>query len=63
MRVIGGGGFFLARLIAGKGLEHAEVEIGLARGKRSHDKRETIKRRESDRELARMKRRGGRYKE
>jgi len=41
----------------------AKVEIGLARGKRMHDKRQTIKARESDRELARMKRRGGRYKE
>jgi SsrA-binding protein len=41
----------------------AKVEIGLARGKRVHDKRQTIKARESDRELARMKRRGGRYKE
>ena len=41
----------------------AKVELGLARGKRRHDKRETIKARESDRELARMKRRGGRYKE
>ena len=30
MRVISGGGFFLARLIAGEGLEHAEVEIRLA---------------------------------
>ena len=41
----------------------AKVEIGLARGKRRHDKRESIKARESDRELARMKRRGGRYKD
>ncbi len=41
----------------------AKVEIGLARGKRVHDKRQTIKTREADRELARMKRRGGRYKE
>jgi SsrA-binding protein len=31
----------------------AKVELGLARGKRRHDKRETIKRRESDRELER----------
>jgi SsrA-binding protein len=31
----------------------AKVEIGLARGKRRHDKRETIRKRESDRELAR----------
>jgi SsrA-binding protein len=40
-----------------------KVEIGLARGKRMHDKRESIKARESDRELLRMKRRGGRYRE
>ena len=39
----------------------AKVEIGLARGKRVHDKRESIRRREADRELARVKRRGGRY--
>jgi len=32
----------------------AKVELGLARGKRLHDKRETIKRRESDREAARL---------
>jgi SsrA-binding protein len=40
----------------------AKVEIGLVRGKRRHDKRETIKKRESDRELARAvrgRRRGG----
>ena len=36
----------------------AKVEIALARGKRAYDKRETIRRRESDRELARAKRRG-----
>ena len=30
MRVIGGGGFFLARLIAGKGFEHAKLEVRLA---------------------------------
>jgi len=41
----------------------AKVEIGLARGKRVHDKRESIRRREADRELARVKRRGGRYSE
>ena len=34
----------------------AKVELGLARGKRRHDKRETIRRRESDRELARVSR-------
>lgn len=38
----------------------AKVEIGLARGKRSHDKRETIRRRETDRELARSVRGRGR---
>ena len=31
----------------------AKVELGLARGKRRHDKRESIRRRETDRELAR----------
>jgi SsrA-binding protein len=31
----------------------AKVEIGLAKGKKLHDKRETIKQRESDRELKR----------
>ncbi len=37
---------------------HAKVEIGLARGKKKYDKRETIKRREQARELDRaMKRR------
>ena len=34
----------------------AKVELGLARGKRLHDKRETIKRRESDREVLRLTR-------
>ncbi len=33
----------------------AKVELGLGRGKKLHDKRETIKRREADRELARVK--------
>ena len=32
----------------------AKVEIALAKGKKQYDKRETIHRRESDRELARM---------
>lgn len=41
----------------------AKVQIGLARGKRVYDKRESIRRREADRELARIKRRGGRYSE
>ena len=36
----------------------AKVEIALARGKRTYDKRETIRRREVDRELARAQRRG-----
>ena len=30
MSVIGGGGLFLARLIASKSFKHAQVEIGLA---------------------------------
>ena len=34
----------------------AKVELGLARGKRVHDKREAIRRRESDREVARLTR-------
>ena len=34
----------------------AKVELGLARGKRIYDKRETIRRRESDREAARLTR-------
>ena len=34
----------------------AKVELGLARGKRIHDKRETVRRRETDRELARATR-------
>jgi len=38
----------------------AKVELGLVRGKRSHDKRETIRRREADRELARVTRGRGR---
>ena len=32
----------------------AKVELGLARGKRLHDKRDAIRRRETDREVARM---------
>jgi SsrA-binding protein len=31
----------------------AKLEIGLAKGKQAHDKRESIKKRETDRELAR----------
>jgi SsrA-binding protein len=38
----------------------AKVELGLARGKRRHDKREAIRRRETDRELARALRPGAR---
>ena len=38
----------------------AKVELGLARGKRRHDKRETIRRRETERELARATRARGR---
>jgi SsrA-binding protein len=34
----------------------AKVELGLARGKKRHDKRETIRRRESEREVARVTR-------
>jgi SsrA-binding protein len=37
-----------------------KVDLALARGKRAHDKREAIKERESDRELARATRRRGR---
>ncbi len=32
---------------------HAKVEIGLARGKKQYEKRETIKKKESDREIER----------
>ena len=35
--------------------EHAKVELGLARGKKKADKRETIRRRESERELERVR--------
>jgi len=38
----------------------AKVELGLARGKRSYDKRETIRRREQEREIERAMRRGKR---
>jgi SsrA-binding protein len=34
---------------------HAKVEIGLARGKQLHDKRETIKKRDVEREMRRSK--------
>lgn len=36
----------------------AKVELGLARGKQAHDKRETLKRRMDDRDTARAMRRG-----
>ena len=36
----------------------AKVEVALAKGKREHDKRQTIKQREADREMARTLRRG-----
>ena len=36
----------------------AKVQLGLARGKRQHDKRESIRRREQDREMQRLARRG-----
>ena len=38
----------------------AKVELGLARGKRLHDKRETIRRRENERDLQRTMRGRGR---
>ncbi len=38
----------------------AKVEIALARGKRSYDKRQQIRKREQDREVARVTRRGRR---
>jgi len=37
--------------------EHAKVEIALARGKKKVDKRETIRRREEQREMARARKR------
>jgi SsrA-binding protein len=37
--------------------EHAKVEIGLARGKKKFDKRETVRRREEERELQRARKR------
>ena len=33
---------------------HIKIEIGLGRGKKQHDKRQSIKKKESDRELARV---------
>jgi SsrA-binding protein len=40
----------------------AKVELGLARGKKSHDKRESIRQRESDREMQRAVRGRGRLR-
>ncbi len=37
--------------------EHAKVELALAKGKKKYDKRETIKRREQQREMDRARRR------
>tara|TARA_B100000963_G_C22332240_1_gene539198 strand:+ start:172 stop:624 length:453 start_codon:yes stop_codon:yes gene_type:complete len=34
---------------------YAKIEIGLAKGKKTHDKRESLKKKDSDRELARIK--------
>lgn len=42
----------LAMLVNDKGL--AKLEIGLGKGKKIHDKRETIKNREADREMRRF---------
>ncbi len=36
----------------------AKIEIGLAKGKKLHDKRESIKRKDSDREMARALKKG-----
>ena len=40
----------------------AKVELALARGRKAHDKREAIRERESDRELARVTRRRARVR-
>jgi SsrA-binding protein len=40
----------------------AKVELGVARGRRRHDKREAIRRRETDRELRRAARGRGRFR-
>lgn len=40
----------------------AKVELGVARGRRRYDKREAIRRRETDRELRRTARRRGRFR-
>jgi len=38
---------------------HIKVLIGLGKGKKTHDKRETLKRKQADREIAREFRKGG----
>ena len=38
--------------------KHVKVELGTGRGKRQHDKRETVKRKDADREAARAVARG-----
>ncbi len=40
----------------------AKVELGLARGKQRHDKRETIRRREEERDMRRAARARGRFR-
>lgn len=39
--------------------QHAKIEIGLARGKKKYDKRETIRRRDQEREMQRIRKRRG----
>ncbi|MDD3579456.1 MAG: SsrA-binding protein SmpB [Desulfobacca sp.] len=39
--------------------QYVKVEIGLARGKKKYDKRETIRRRDEERELQRIRKKGG----
>jgi len=53
-------GFTLVPLVLYWKGGRAKVELGLVRGKRMHDKRETIRRRETERELARAARGRGR---
>ncbi|MBW1951796.1 MAG: SsrA-binding protein SmpB [Deltaproteobacteria bacterium] len=38
--------------------QYVKVEIGLARGKKKYDKRETIRRRDEERELRRLRKKG-----
>ena len=42
------------KIISKGGFDAAKVEIALAKGKKIHDKRETIKQRDTDRELKRF---------